>query len=376
LTAAAAVFVALGGLAAAALLALARRRAPLLPPPLAPAPPVAALLPVRDEEANVEACVTALLAQSAPVAVRVIDDGSTDATAAIAERLARADPRVELVRVTTPPAPGQSGKVNALAFGSRGVEATWLLGIDADARPAPDAVARALAAAQRENLDAVSLAARQRVASPGEALLTPLVMALLDALLGDWRRTARGEGEPVANGQFLLVRRAALEAIGGYPAIADQPLDDVALARRLVAGGFRVGFWRAREQLEVRMYDGFRATWRGWRRNLALIVGARPALAALAAALPLIPAATALVALAAGSRLAALIAWLGGVGASALARTGTGSSPAWGALYPFDATVLAGCLGGAVADRARGTISPWRGRALSARRQGDASGAE
>jgi hypothetical protein len=375
LIAAAAGVVALGAVAAAGALALARRRAPRLPPPLEAAPLVQVLLPVRDEQANVAPCLAALLAQSAPVAIRVLDDGSRDATASIVERVARSDARVELVSVP-PPETGRSGKVNALAFGGRGVQAAWLLGVDADVRVAPDAVARALAAAAGDGLHAVSLAARQRVASPGEALLTPLVFALLDALLGDWDSAAKGAGAPVANGQFFLVGRSALEAIGGYQAIADEPLDDVALARRLADGGFRVGFWRARELAEVRMYSGFGATFRGWRRNLTLILGHRRTLVAAAAVLPLVPAAAALGALAFDSPAGAAIAWLGGGGASALARSGSGSSMLWGLLYPLDASVLASCLVAAARDRGRGRLASWRGRELRPGSPQRPSGAE
>ena len=103
-----------------------RRRAPALPAPLPSSPPVVALLPVRDEEANVQACIESLLGQSAPLRVRVLDDGSTDATRELADRVAAADARVEVFAVPPPPA-GRSGKINALAHGAAGIEAEWIL---------------------------------------------------------------------------------------------------------------------------------------------------------------------------------------------------------------------------------------------------------
>jgi hypothetical protein len=263
-----------------------------------------------------------------------------------------------------PPAAGRSGKVNALAHGAVGVATDWILALDADARPAPDALARALPAALEHGLAAVSLAARQRAATPGEALLTPLVLGLLDAQLGDWSRAARGEGPPVANGQFVLVRREALEAIGGYAAIAGQPLDDVALARRLAAAGHRVGFWRAREVLEVRMYEGLGASFRGWRRNLALLGGELGARARLALAALLLPPAAALAAALLGEPTAAQVAWLGGATTSILLRAGTGSLPFYGLLAPLDGLALVVCLLAARGDEKEGRIEPWRGRAL------------
>jgi cellulose synthase/poly-beta-1,6-N-acetylglucosamine synthase-like glycosyltransferase len=350
-------------------LALTRFAAPALPDPHPSPPRVVVLLPVRDEEENVLDCLAALRAQAGEIEIRVLDDGSTDRTAELARRVAATDPRLRVTTVPAPPA-GANGKVHALATGSEGVAAEWILALDADARPAPDALARALGAAALHHLDAVSLAAAQRCETAGEALLTPLVFALLDGLLGDWDRAARGEGAPIANGQFLLVRRAALEAIGGYDALAEEPLDDVALARRLAGRGFRVGFFRARATLSVRMYRGFAATFGGWRRNLALIVGDRPRLALAAALVALLPALAAALSGATHGRLAWLavvVAWAGGVAASALLRLDSGSDPRFGLLYPLDALAFSACLALAVRDRRSGALAPWRGRAVRAR---------
>ncbi|HEX9799791.1 MAG TPA: glycosyltransferase family 2 protein [Thermoanaerobaculia bacterium] len=342
---------------------LARARAPRLPA-AAHASGVTALLPVRDEERNLEGCLAALLPQPGVERVLVLDDSSRDRTAALAAAAAARDARVAVRAVPEPPA-GASGKLHALAHGARAAATEWILCLDADARPGEAAVARALAAARAHRLDAVSLAARQRVGSLGEALVTPLVFGLLDLRLGDWRRAARGEGPPVANGQFFLLRRAALERAGGFDAVAGEPLDDVALARRLAAHGFRVGFWRGRDALTVRMYEGLRGSFLGWRRNLALILGDRRGAVAAAIAIALAPALAAAAALAAGAPRAALLAWAGGAFASAALRAGTGSSALFALLYPLDGLAFSACLAAAARDRARGRLVPWRGRALA-----------
>jgi len=356
--------IAAAAVAFAARIAAARRRAPRLPGPLPAPPPVLVLLPVRDERANLEPCVRALLAQGAPVRVRILDDGSTDGTALVARALTAADERVTVLSVPEPP-PGRSGKVHALAHGARGAREAWVLSVDADARPEPDAVARALAAAEAANLDAISLAATQRVEGPGQALLTPLVFALLDALIADWNAVAGGEGAAVANGQFLLLKGTALEAIGGFEALALEPLDDVGLVRRLRRNSFRTGFWRARETLVVRMYEGLPESFRGWRRNLALILGRRPALVAVGALAPLVPALAALGFLVSGHPIATLVAWAGGAAASVLLRDRRGGSPFYGSFYPADAMALAACLIAGLVDRKRGRLARWRGRALA-----------
>jgi cellulose synthase/poly-beta-1,6-N-acetylglucosamine synthase-like glycosyltransferase len=352
----------------AGLLALAlriqerRRRAPALPPPSASPPEATILLPVRNEERDVIACVDTLLAQTTRPLVRVIDDGSTDATASLVAEKAAREPRLELLPAGPLP-PGWRGKVHALWAGSRDVTAPWILTTDADTRHAPDLLARALAAAEREGLDAVSLAGFQETRGLGENLLTPTVFALLDALLGDWRAAASSQGPPVANGQFLLLRREAWESCGGFASVRDVPLDDVAIAARLRAGGHRTGFFRE-PGLSVRMYRGFAATVSGWRRNLGGLLGASPRAVAVILAVLLLPALALLAALLAGRWIEAAVLWGTGAVSSALLRSGSGHSPAYGSLHPLDSLLVAGVLALAVLDRSRGRLVSWKGREM------------
>ena len=346
-------------LAAALRVVAERRRAPPLPAPHSAPPPTAILLPVRDEAANVVACVESLAGQSAPARLRVIDDGSTDATPELLEALGRAHPGLEVLAARPLP-DGWGGKVNALETGRLGVAEPWLLLTDADTRHAPELLARAHAAAAERRLDALSLAGCQETGSAGEALLVPAVFALLDFLLGDWGPHARGEASSaVANGQFFLLRRAALERIGGFGAIAGRALDDVELARALAAAGFRTGFRRAGEALRVRMYPGGRAAFAGWRRNLGLFLAPRPG-TILAALLLLLPAVALAAALLTGDLEAAATLWALSALASWVVRPRGQRALALAA--PLDALALGGLLLTAHADRARGRRAPWRGR--------------
>jgi glycosyltransferase involved in cell wall biosynthesis len=325
------------------------------------------LLPVRDEAANLVDCVATLLHQSGEPTIRIVDDGSTDATPRLLADLA-ASSRIEALRAR-PLAPGWTGKVNALASGFDGVSTEWTLLTDADTRHAPDLLARAHAAtveAPGRRLDALSLAGTQEARGPGENLVTPTAFALLDLLLGDWRPHARGEAaSPLANGQFVLVRTEALRAIGGFAAIVGQPLDDVALARALHAGGYRVGFRRAGDGLRVRMYRGLGESMRGWRRNLALILGDRPAVVARATILAL-SSVLVLAALAAAGDVGALAsAWCGGALASGIVRQSSGNNPFAGLLFPLDLCALSVLLLVARRDHRRRRLTPWRGRTLT-----------
>jgi cellulose synthase/poly-beta-1,6-N-acetylglucosamine synthase-like glycosyltransferase len=320
------------------------------------------LLPVRDERNNVEKCMETLLAQTAMPLVRVIDDGSTDGTAGLVAARAASEPRLELLTAGPLPA-GWRGKVHALQVGAHGAAAPWLLSTDADTRHAPDLLARAHAAAAERGLDAISLAGTQEVRGFGENLLTPLVFALLDALLGDWEAAGSGSGPAVANGQFILLRREAWETCGGFETVRNVPLDDVAVAARLRAGGFRTGFFRE-AGLRVRMYRGWSEAFEGWRRNLGGLLGARPGIVAAALAVLLLPAAALGAAVLAGLTVEPLLLWTAGAAASMVLRSGSGHRPAWGLLYPLDALALAGVLALATLDRRRGRLLNWKGREM------------
>ncbi|HEX3126219.1 MAG TPA: glycosyltransferase [Thermoanaerobaculia bacterium] len=336
-----------------------RRAAPVLPPPDPDHPDCTVLLPVRDEAANVLPCVETLLAQTARPRVRVIDDGSTDGTGRLVAEKASGEPRLELVTADPLP-PGWRGKLHALHCGWRRLETPWVLLTDADTRHGPELLARSLAAARQQGLDAISLAGTQEARGPGEALLTPAVFALLDILLGDWRPAGSGSGPAVANGQFLLLRREAWEACGGFEPIRSEPIDDVAIVARLRRHGLRTAFFRAPE-LRVRMYRGFGETWRGWRRNLGGLFGPHPArMIGILGAL-LLPAVALVGFLASGRAVEATLLWSAGVAAAAVLRT---ERRAWSLLYPADALLLAAALALGALDRRRGRLASWKGREM------------
>ena len=340
-----------------------RRRAPALPPPLPHSPGTTILLPVRDERLNVEDCVATLLAQTAAPRVRVIDDGSTDGTASLVEGMAAAEPRLELLAAGPLPA-GWPGKVHALWVGSQGIETPWILSTDADTRHAPDLLGRAHATAAERRLDAVSLAGVQEARGLGENLLVPPVFALLDTFLDDWEAVADGAGPAVANGQFILLRREAWEASGGFETVRAAPIDDVATAARLREHGFRTGFFRA-VGLRIRMYRGFREAVRGWRRNLGALFSHLPGAAAGILAVLLLPALALALTAVIGRWVEATLLWTAGAAASILLRSGGGHRPAYGLLYPLDALLLAGVMGMGIVDRRRKRTVSWKGRDLT-----------
>lgn len=240
---------------------------------------VSALVPARDEEQTIEACLRSLLAE--PVhEVIVYDDGSTDATAAIVAALAARDDRLRLARGGPLPA-GWVGKVHAchqLALRAAGDQ---LLFVDADVQVRPGC-AGALAGVEADLVTALPL---QQVRTPGEAAVVSLLhLTYLSWLPMALVRRTRDPRVLAANGQLLMVSREALWALGGFAAIRDALVDDMALGRAAKRAGLTVDFVPADALATCRMYRSGREAWRGFSKNLYPGLGA-PLLALSVAAL-------------------------------------------------------------------------------------------
>jgi chlorobactene glucosyltransferase len=255
----------------------------LLPPlhkPLAraeAAPHIAAIVPARDEEANIARCLDGLLAQSYPAArldVVVVDDHSADATLAIAGAFAARRPQMRVLQAPPLPA-GWIGKCHACWAGARAVppETEWLCFLDADVRPKPALLSRAVATAQSERLDLLSLAPRQELGSFAERLVMPCGLYLM-AFHQDLASLQSPAGDDAtATGQFMLVRRRAYESAGGHAAVRGVICEDVALARLIKRAGGRVALHDGREATSARMYTGWRSLWEGVAKNLVDMLG-------------------------------------------------------------------------------------------------------
>jgi dolichol-phosphate mannosyltransferase len=254
------------------------RRDPPLGPGPAPRRSVSVVIPARDEAARIGDLVRALVADPQVDEVVVVDDESSDATAAEAEA---AGARV----VQDRPLPaGWVGKPWALQQGLEAAIGHWLVTLDADVAPRPGFVGALVAAAEAGGWDWLS--AGGRFAVPGGAVDRLRHPAMLATLV--YRFGPPGGRRVLANGQCTLTRRAVLLAAGGYEPAAAHPTDDVALARALTARGWRIGFLDGTRLFDVELAP---AT---WARSLALRdVTPWPALAAdlavvwLAQALPL-----------------------------------------------------------------------------------------
>jgi glycosyltransferase involved in cell wall biosynthesis len=229
---------------------------------------VAVLIPARDEERTIRACLESVLASAdAVIEVLVLDDASTDNTAAVVEEIAQRDPRLRLLRSQRLPA-GWNGKQHACWLLARQADAPLLLFLDADVRLAPDAVARCVAQMQASGVALLSGFPRQLAVGWMEQLLLPLIhFVLLGFLPMEQMRRTTNSAYAAGCGQFFLVERDAYIASGGHAAIRETRHDGLRLPELFRRHKYRTDLVDLTSLAEVRMYDSARAVWMGLAKN-------------------------------------------------------------------------------------------------------------
>jgi glycosyltransferase involved in cell wall biosynthesis len=234
-----------------------------------------AIVPARDEEAVIGACLESLAKQSEITEIVVVNDQSSDGTAAIVRDLATRIANLRLLEAQEPP-PGWVGKNNALTLGARNVATEWLLFTDADVELEEGATARALQIAQENQAALVSFSPQQITEKWYEKALIPFVYCRLARRFSYAAVNDPNSSAAAANGQFLLIRREVYEAIGGHARFASDVLEDVALAVAVKAAGHRLWFGPGKGIVRARMYRTFGAMWEGWTKNLYRLMGGTP----------------------------------------------------------------------------------------------------
>lgn len=320
---------------------------------------------------TIETCVRSLARQGEIAEIFVVNDHSTDRTAEVVRGLMGEIRNLQLLEAREIPA-GWLGKNHAVWEGAKHATSRWLLFTDADAELRDGATARALRIAEETRAALVSFSPEQITEAWYERALIPFVYYRLAKYFPYDAVNDAKSGAAAANGQFLMIRGDVYDAIGGHESVAGEVLEDVALAKRAKAAGYRIWFGSGAEVVCVRMYRSFGAMWEGWKKNLYLLVGGTPGAVyrELFSVVPWIP--FALLALG----LKAPIAFVAGLGLL-LARHAVYASTLLRnqfrgiyILYYIPAVVLyAGVLWASYRAHAQGVVE-WKGRRVSVKAAG------
>jgi len=265
------------------------------PPPLE-APLISVIVPARNEARNIRRCVEALLAQTYPnYELIVLDDRSTDETPVILNELAQRDSRLRVVAGADLP-PGWAGKPHALFQAAKAARGEWLCFVDADTFVAPEALASVFAKAQETGADLFTIMTDQEMRTFWERVILPLVFTALSVGFSPRRVNNPKRKDAIANGQFIFIRRAVYEAVGGHEALKNSIVEDKDLAVLVKRSGYRLVVADGRQVAATRMYTSLPEMWEGWTKNIflglkgsagMLLLGASGAFASLMAALAL-----------------------------------------------------------------------------------------
>ena len=235
-------------------------------------PTVSAIVPARDEEASIAAAVESLAAQPEITEIIVINDQSTDGTAAELDRLSALYPQLRVLQTSALPN-GWVGKNYAVSLGAAQATGNWLLFTDADGVHLPGSTAHALADAAATGAGLVSYSPEQEMHTWWERALIPFIYARLGQKFSYEAVNDPESPAAAANGQYLLIRREDYERIKGHAAVAGEVLEDVALAQLAKQAGIRLHFASGFGIIRVRMYRTLGAMWQGWTKNLFPLIG-------------------------------------------------------------------------------------------------------
>ena len=236
---------------------------------------VTAIVPARNEEAVVAACIASLASQTEIAEILVVNDQSTDGTAGVVKSLMGKVPNLRLLETAGLP-DGWVGKNYALWVGVQQAKSAWLLFTDADAEHERNSTSRALQIAQEQGAALVSFSPEQVTETWYEKALIPYIYLRLAKRFSYEKVNDPNSPAAAANGQFLMMRRDVYDAIGGHSSVAGEVLEDVALATRVKAAGHRISFGSGKGIVRVRMYRSFQAMWQGWKKNLYRLMGGTP----------------------------------------------------------------------------------------------------
>ena len=240
------------------------------PPSIEDPPTVSVCIPARNEEAVIAAVIGDLLAQdyAAIVQILVVDDASEDDTAGAIVRGAAGDPRVVALRGEGPP-PGWKGKQAAVWRAQQEATGEWLLFVDADVRLHPSAVSVAIDQADRRKAVMVSWLGQLTTVTFWEHVLMPFMGDLIVLFTKPKWVNDPARDDCLANGQFILIRRDAYDAVGGHAVVRDSVIDDVSLARtvKFHEPPLRYVLLLSQGLMAVRMYEDLAGIQAGFGKN-------------------------------------------------------------------------------------------------------------
>ena len=233
-------------------------------------PFISVCVPARNEERDIEACLTSLLNQNYPhFEVIVVDDNSTDNTPRIIQSLQERHANLIAIQGAALP-PDWYGKPFALHQAAQKARGELLLFTDADPVFQRFALTTAVHLMQKHQLGMVSLLPGAEFGSFWERTVQPVIFAFIAALTRFKKVNDPASPDAMGVGAFIMMQREVYDRVGGYKTLKQAILEDIGMARLVKQSGAKMMIADAQKIYAIRMYHSFREIWIGWRKNVFL----------------------------------------------------------------------------------------------------------
>lgn len=245
-------------------------------------PAVSVVIPARNEERNLEHALQSVLDLDYPdLEIIVVNDRSTDATGAILAKMLARDARLAVVTIDDLPA-GWIGKPHALHVGAQRARGAFILFTDADIVFHPSALRKAVAYAQANGFDHVTLIPEGTM--PGSFLTTVSATfgMFMFIIFKPWKARDPQSRRYMGIGAFNLIRASVYRVLGGHEPVALRPDDDLKFGKLVKDDGYRQDVLNGRGMVSVEWYrsvaeliDGLmKNMFAGMRYNVSLVIAA------------------------------------------------------------------------------------------------------
>jgi chlorobactene glucosyltransferase len=242
-----------------------------------PAPLISVLVPARDEEDNIRTCVESLQKQDYPnYEILVLDDNSTDRTAAIVKQMAAKDNRIQLY-YGEPLPDDWAGKPYACYQLAKKAQGYWLLFVDADTIHEPHMLRSTLALAMELKTSLLSGFPRQLATSFPEKVIMPVFDFILLGWIPLWWLHRSKKPKPsMAIGQFFFFAKDDYWRIGGHEAVKSKIVEDIWMGIEVSSHGGRHIAVDLSPVVSCYMYRDIGAAWRGLGKSIYSIAAMAP----------------------------------------------------------------------------------------------------
>ena len=231
-------------------------------------PLISIVVPARNESRILSQTMEALAALDYPnYEVLIIDDHSEDNTYQLAAKFAENHPNFRPMKAAELPE-GWRGKSWALQQAVSFAQGNWMLFTDADIHLHPLALRKALAHAQKEKLDLLSVLPHLDCVTFWDRTILPSFAIILNIIKPLHESNNPESRIAIASGGFILIKSMVFRHLGGYESISEAIAEDVKLAELFKYSGYKIKTVLTRSPMvRTRMYENFRGLWEGLTRH-------------------------------------------------------------------------------------------------------------